>query len=324
MTAQPSPIEPERASPSMLLYSLLFALPYLGGALAIGSLYVRFVPNPQQNVLPTLGHVLAVCAAFVPSWVFAKRQRRLFSPHESRRLIAFCLCWVFLLEGVAVVSRPAVLSLPPLALTGIFAFAFVVDALVIWVSFRYVVRMLLAGTLPEEACEAAPTSVRIRPSSDRVAILAPLLVLLVIAGAIAFVKSRLLVPIQVTVADIPHVLRKVSTATRTPAVASFVFATAGRPSPKDAVNLQFSVENGRPGFNWVLLAPRNIEDETSFIAFIQRRGYTFSQRSRNGVDYLRIEDGDLALLCADVVTKFYFRPRSEAMDLVIEGFDWDE
>jgi hypothetical protein len=126
------------------------------------------------------------------------------------------------------------------------------------------------------------------------------------------------------VADIPHVLQKVSTAPRTPAFAEFVFTTPDRPAEKDAVHLRLSVENGHPGIDWVLLARRNIEDKDAFVAFARRRGYSLVEGTNNGVSYLRIEDGDLARACAEVITEFYFRPRSEPMELKVEGFEWDQ
>jgi hypothetical protein len=137
-------------------------------------------------------------------------------------------------------------------------------------------------------------------------------------------RSRSVSSIQVTVADIPHVLTRVSTASRTPAFAEFVFTTPDRPHQSDAVHLRLSLENGHPGVDWILVAPRNIEDKASFIAFIRRRGYSFSERTNNVVSYLRIEDGDLAELCANVITMLYFRPRSEGMELIVEGFRWDQ
>jgi hypothetical protein len=127
---------------------------------------------------------------------------------------------------------------------------------------------------------------------------------------------------QVTVADLPHVLIELSKASRTPAYAELVFTTPDRPSRRDAIHLRLSLENGHPGVDWVLIAPRNIEDKASFVGFVSRRGYSFSERTTNGISYLRIEDGDLVQLCTDVVTKLYVRLWSEPIGLTVEGFEW--
>jgi hypothetical protein len=148
-----------------------------------------------------------------------------------------------------------------------------------------------------------------------------LIVIATIAG-LAFLKPKPTLLPQVTVADIPRVLNKVSAATRTPASATFVFATPDRPNPRDAVNVRVSLENGHPGVDWVLQGSRNIEDTASFVSYIKRRGYSFSERTQNGVGYLRVEDGDLAGLCAEVITGLYARPRSEPVGLIVEGFEW--
>lgn len=129
--------------------------------------------------------------------------------------------------------------------------------------------------------------------------------------------------IRITPADLPHVLAKVSTASHTPAFAELVFTTPDRPNWRDAVHLRLSLENGHTGLDWVLLARRNIEDKASFVGYAKRRGYSLSEQTKNGVTYLRIEDGDLAQLCADVITRLYARPRSEAIGLIAEGFEWD-
>jgi hypothetical protein len=130
--------------------------------------------------------------------------------------------------------------------------------------------------------------------------------------------------IQVTVADIPRVLTELSKASGTPAFAELVFTTPDRPNQRDAVHLRLSLENGHPGVDWVLLTSRNIEDKVSFVGFVSRRGYSFSERTTNGISYLRAEDGDLIQLCTDVVTKLYARPRSEPMGLIVEGFKWEQ
>jgi hypothetical protein len=153
----------------------------------------------------------------------------------------------------------------------------------------------------------------------------PLLIVAIVVGVIVLallVRSRVVKPIRVKIADLPRVLTAVAASTRTPAFAAFVFTTADQPDDKDAVNLQFSLENGRAGFDWVLLAPGNIKDKESFIEYVRRRGYSYSERKVNRVAYLRVEDGDLARLCSEVITGLYARPREEPFDMIVEGFEW--
>jgi hypothetical protein len=345
-----SPLEPSRSSSSMMLYSLLFVVAYVCGALGFGLIVEKLAPN-QHGSLASIGHLLTLGSALLSGWLFAKRHQRLFSADETQRLIAYCICWIFLVDALSLASHPEVLTLPLPVLAGILAFGFGLDALIVWASFRYVLRKALIKYLPEPTSNPI-LSAQLRANQDkefdrghiapafqdsdeaersnrrsdamRPYFWGPLVALLVIVAAIVVLRARMVPTIHVTVADIPRVLSKVSTATRTPAFAAFVFTTPDRPNRKDAVNLQLSLENGHAGVDWVLLAPRNVEDKASFISFIKRRGYSFVERTTNGVAYLRIEDGDLAQLCADVVTKLYFRPRSEAMDLVVEGFEWDK
>lgn len=322
----------------MLLYSLPFALVYIGGAVALGWLATS-LGRGRPGSLSYLGHVLVIAGVLLTGWLFAKRYRRLFSPEEKRRLIAYCICWAFLLEGAAIAGHLELLSLPLPFLFAALAFGFGVDALIVWLSFRYAVRKVMVRYVPAPAANAGSAEVsellqedsRVAPPSSfswagiaKPYAIAPLIILLALAAAIVLLKSRMVPSIHVTVADIPRVLAKVSTAKRTPAFAAIVFTTPDRPNPTDAVNLQFSLENGRVGFDWVLLGQRNIEDKATFVGFVTRRGYSFTERTENGVTSLRIEDGDLAELCADVVTGLYARPRSEPLDLIVEGFEWGQ
>jgi len=153
----------------------------------------------------------------------------------------------------------------------------------------------------------------------------PLLIAAVVVAsvvAIALLKLRVVKPVRVTVADLPRILATVAASTRTPTFAAFVFTTPDQPNSRDSVNLQFSLENGRVGFDWVLLAPRNIKDKDSFVEYLQRRGHSYTERKMNGVTYLRVEDGDLVQLCSDVVTRLYARPRDQPVDMIVEGFEW--
>ena len=106
--------------------------------------------------------------------------------------------------------------------------------------------------------------------------------------------------------------------------AALMFSTPDRPSDDDAIALQMSFENGRLGFDWVLLAPRNIEDQDRFRTFARAHWMRPVARSLNGVSYLRVECPDVARFTSDVVTEMYRRPPDEALALVYEGFEWPQ
>jgi hypothetical protein len=137
-----------------------------------------------------------------------------------------------------------------------------------------------------------------------------------------WIRSRSGTPYHVTLSQIPQVLDQLSSSTSTPAFAVFLLSSPDLPSGDDVLNIQFSMENGHPGFDWVLLAPRNISDEQRFIDFARSAGYKPTGMEGNGVRYLRVESGDLTKLCSSVITDLYRLPKSSSLEMIVEGFDW--
>ena len=88
--------------------------------------------------------------------------------------------------------------------------------------------------------------------------------------------------------------------------------------------LQVSFENGKAGFDWVLLATRNIEDQEKFRAFARAHGVEPVTQTTNGVSYLRVEPANVAEFTARVVTDMYGLPPTQSFALVYEGFDWPQ
>ena len=127
---------------------------------------------------------------------------------------------------------------------------------------------------------------------------------------------------QVSLSDIPEVFARLESSSSYPAFAVFIFAPPDRPASADSVNIQFSMEDRRPGFDWVLLSPTNIEDRARFLEFAESKGYEAQEFEMNNVRYLRIENGDLVQLCSDVISEMYGLQRSEPIALIAEGFSW--
>lgn len=135
---------------------------------------------------------------------------------------------------------------------------------------------------------------------------------------------RLLKQTEVGTDDLHALVRAMSSGTASVRYAALIFGTPDRPSDEDVLNIQVSVENGKAGFDWVLLAPRNIEDQEKFRTFARAHGLEPVAGSENGVSYLRVECADVAKFTASVVTEMYHRPPNEPLGLVYEGFEWPQ
>jgi hypothetical protein len=135
---------------------------------------------------------------------------------------------------------------------------------------------------------------------------------------------RLLKQTEVRLDQLPALAQAMARGSASVRYAALIFSTPDRPSDDDALNIQMSVENGRVGFDWVLLGPRNIEDEEKFKTFARSRGVVPVAETENGVSSLRVECADVPKFTASVVTEMYHLPPNEPLGLVYEGFDWSQ
>src|SRR5690348_1776163 len=119
------------------------------------------------------------------------------------------------------------------------------------------------------------------------------LVLVAIAGTVLLIlRSRTADEVRVSVGQIPKVVSQLKTTGRDSSFAVFLFIPRDRPANDgdEQVNLQYSIENGRLGFDWVLLAAPNIADQDKIAAFMRDRGFAANMREMNKVRYMRVED----------------------------------
>ena len=88
----------------------------------------------------------------------------------------------------------------------------------------------------------------------------------------------------------------------------------------DCPNLQYSIQNGKVGIDWVLLGPRNIADKAQISKFIASKGHKKTEMEMNEVSYLRVENGDLAGLGRSIVEEFYKMPFDADVGILVSGF----
>ncbi|MBZ0166697.1 MAG: hypothetical protein K8I00_07805 [Candidatus Omnitrophica bacterium] len=153
------------------------------------------------------------------------------------------------------------------------------------------------------------------------------IVLIIIVTAVVAIKSkiRFAPTYQVRIKDIPDVYAKLEAGGQDSSFATFSFIPPDKQSPDEAINIQFSIAEGRIGLDWVLLAPANIRDKDRIQGFVQERGYVISKRSMNDVHYLRVEGGaDLPKLCQEIIRDVYRVSADEELGLDMDGFQWPE
>jgi len=149
------------------------------------------------------------------------------------------------------------------------------------------------------------------------------LVLIVVVLAIVFVLvKKIVITGEVKMTDIPAIFDKLRVGGKDGSFAVFIFTPLGKASPGEAINLQFSIEQGQIGLDWVLLGPLNLRDKEKFLQFAGKLGHKVVAREGNKVKYLRVEEGDLPKLCEASIRDLYAISSDTGLGFIPEGFTW--
>ena len=104
----------------------------------------------------------------------------------------------------------------------------------------------------------------------------------------------------------------------------FFFSESGNLDDDGSLNIQYSIEQGRFGLDWVLTSPDNIAAKADFQAFAESMGYVVENRTGNRVEYLRVErGGSLFTLGRAVVTELFSMPESGELGLYFRGIEFE-
>ena len=117
---------------------------------------------------------------------------------------------------------------------------------------------------------------------------------------------------SISVDDIGEVYRQISTQGIETSFAVFIIATS-RWNTADTVEVQFSVEKGVTGLDWILMSEPNKREKSRVIQFALSKGAEWQECELNNWIYLRIEQDDLAEICTCLIRDLY-----EAEDVLLK------
>ena len=120
----------------------------------------------------------------------------------------------------------------------------------------------------------------------------------------------------IAVADVGEVFRQISAQGVETSFAVFAIRT-GEEDEDDVVEIQFSVEDGKTGLDWILMSPANIEEKPKVIQYAASKGVEWREKEMNDWLYLRIEQGDVVGLCTSLIEDLY---QVESVELKYGGF----
>ena len=143
--------------------------------------------------------------------------------------------------------------------------------------------------------------------------------LVLLVAVYLFLRSRKARGIHrqlISVEDIGDVFRQISSQRVETSFAVFAIQT-DQGEADGGIEIQFSVEDGRAGLDWILMSPKNIAEKQKVLQYGEARGMPWQEKEMNEWVYLRIEQGDVAGFCTSLIEDLY---RVDRVELRYGGF----
>jgi hypothetical protein len=121
--------------------------------------------------------------------------------------------------------------------------------------------------------------------------------------------------------DIPKLISQLQQSAQDGNFVVFIFVPSDS-KDGEPVNLQYSIDGGVVGFDWVLIGPRNIADKMRVIDYALSLGYRLEERNENGCRFLRTTGSGISELGAGIIQEVYKIDRNTKLEIVTEGFEW--
>jgi hypothetical protein len=126
---------------------------------------------------------------------------------------------------------------------------------------------------------------------------------------------------SVTAYEIPKIVKELQQSANDGNFVVFIFVP---PKSRDgqSINLQYSIEDGVVGFDWVLISPCNIADQAKIKEFATTLGHRLKEYEMNNTRYLRATGDYISDLGKSIIKDVYKMDLNTKLDIVIEGFAW--
>jgi hypothetical protein len=151
-----------------------------------------------------------------------------------------------------------------------------------------------------------------------------LIIIAVLVGAgllVLFIRSRIAPTYHVAAREIPEVIRQLQSSGKDGNFAVFMFVPPNT-SDREAINLQYSVEQGVVGFDWVLIGPRNVADKPLITELANGLGYHLEEQEANNVRYMRMTGNGISEFGVKVIRDLYKIDPDTKLEMITEGFEW--
>lgn len=142
-----------------------------------------------------------------------------------------------------------------------------------------------------------------------------------IALLVFLVRSRIAPIYYVAAREIPEIISQLQRSAKDGHFAVLIFVPPDS-TDGEAVNLQYSIEGGVVGFDWVLISPRNVADKAKVNEIASRLGYRLEEHDMNKVQYLRVTGGGISELGVRIIQDLYKIDPNTKLEIITEGFKW--
>lgn len=109
---------------------------------------------------------------------------------------------------------------------------------------------------------------------------------------------------KISVGDIGKVYDQISSQAAETSFAVFVISPP-RWDSGQTVEIQFSVEKGVTGLDWILMSENNKKEKQRIVDYAIEKGTRWQDCKMNDWIYMRIEQGDLVVLCISLIRDLY-------------------